>query len=1188
MKEKVLSLAKGNFTYEPPELILMPDTLEESVVAGTKTTLSFVLKNRRGTKIKGFGSVEEPALNFLPVFHAEINELQVEVDATELIPGEGLKGKIALVTDCGEISLPYDIKIIQPELADEKGVIKDYHKLRERFQENPEHGAALFHDPRFEEVFLYRDESGRRLYHHLKKTNTKLQGMEEFLVAKGKKKAIRFYVKHLVSGQKKNIGIEYEMQGKDIQDSLQIRVNTWGSMGIQIRSTEDFIEPEVHRIWTDEFVGSTAVVRFQILSDKVPAGRRYGSLILESLYETKEIQISAHNGRDSKERKVARARKAATALLVRTYLAYQEGRIEEKEYQDMLQKNRMVIRKLSGDYELAMSGYIAVILGDEAEILNFFQKTERLEPPQLGADARGVENYILIEYVKCLYTKRKEDRQHLVRLLEAYMDNGYQSVPLFLVSLHVDEKYHTTEKKAAAILQQMKNNPNHILLHSELLRVYRHDAGMITTLDPDTLSAVYYGARLNLVTEEISLAVSYLAERAVAWDNLLFMVLEKLYGQYGQEDTLRSICGLLIRSEKREKKYFPWFAKGVEQHLRLTELYEYYMYTMDYASSFSLPDSVISYFQYENHLNDQCKAFLYAYIVRKRKEQPENFRAYGTHIREYALKQLGRHRVTEDIAVIYEGLFSEDNIRDSVARDLPYVMFDHLLTCSNERMQSVVVVHTEMKEESVYTLHNGQAMIQIYTSDYQLYFVDREGNCCAGTIDYKLQKLLHLDDFAPVCFEHGADHVYLLAHLAVKAIRAARLSDTQVAVLQRVSELGCLCDYTRHKLLMRLYDHYSQQKQTDLLLGLLEILEPGMIKRERLAEVAVACIHFGTQQEMFDRAEQMLARYGIQNCDKKALLLLVRDRIQKYKGGFVPLLVKWSYYLYRQGCYDKTVMTYLASYFMGSTSALTSVFDKCRELSQGVMEDGVKERLLGQVLFSGNNPMKYDEIFLEYYEDGNNRVLVKAFLSEIAYEYITDRLELTEEIFVKIEKEAFYVRDTVMVLAALKYYSNAENFAWKQQEFIERNLELFASEGLILTFMKKFIGKLSVPYEIENSTLIQYNSGTNRGVFLHISPDGEHYETEPMRKVFDGIYTKDLLLFSDEETVCYIEEEETGEKTDAMHVKRKNTDIKAPGFFQMVNDMIQAKENGDSEKYENLRRQYERRHAVAEKLFKIQ
>lgn len=1189
MKEKVLSLAKGNFTYEPPELVLTPEKLEFDALAGRKTTESFVLKNRRGTKIKGFGSVDEPALNFLPVFHAEVNELQVEVDASDLVPGEQLKGEIYLVTDCGEISLPYEIHVVAPKLSDDKGIVDDYHKLRERIQENPEQGAALFHDPGFEEVFLYRDEAGKSLYHQLIKRNTRLQGMEEFLVAMGKKKAIRFYVKHPASGQKKQIEIDYEVQGADIQDSLQIRVNTWGSIGIRIRSDQDFIEPERHQLWTDEFVGSTGVVNVRILADKVPPGRRHGNLIIESPYEKKEIRICAHNDRESRERKVLRARKAAVALIIRSYLDHQEGILEEEEYQELFRKNREVIQKLSGAYELAMTGYIAVILKDELEILNFYQAAERLEAPQLGADSKGVENYILIAYVKYLYTKREEERQQISRLLEAYMDNGYQSIVLFLVSLHVDGRYDIPERKVEAIRRQMEQDPNNVLLHSELLRVYGRHPDVLNTLDSDVLAVICYGVRKGLVSGELSLTISYLAERISEWDPLLFTVLSGLYEQFGQEDTLRSICGLLIRSEKRDSKYFPWFAKGVEKHLRMTDLYEYYMYTMDHSHTFSLPDSVISYFQYENHLNDQCKAHLYAYIVQKRKEQPENFRIYGTHIREYALKQLERHRITEDIAVIYEGLFLEDNIQASVARDLPYIMFNHLLECQNADMESVVVVHVEMKEETVYPLVGGQAVVQIYTPNYQLYFVDRQGYYHAGTVSYRLHKFLQMDEFAPVCFEHGSDHVHLLAHLAVRAIRGARLEEYQVTVLQRVAELGCFRDPMNVKLLLRLYDHYSQQKETTLLVELLEAMPAAQIKRERLAEVAVACIHHGMHAGMYDKAEAMLSRYGIRGCDKKALVLLVRDRIQKYQGKFVPLLVKWSVYLYHERCYDREVMNYLACYYMGSTRTLTGIYNKCYAVSGGVVEDGTKERLLGQVLFSGTSPLEYQKVFLEYYEKGSNRVLVKAFLSQFAYEYIVDRLYLPEDIFVRIEKEAFYVRDTVMVLAALKYYSEEKAFAWKQQEFIERNLENLVSEGQVFLFMKKFIGKVAVPYEIENSMLIQYNTGTAKGVFLHIKKAGEEsFETEPMRKVFDGIYIKELLLFSDEDMICYIEEEETGKKTDEIHVNRKDTGTTVPGLFQMVNDMILAKEDNDTEKYEHLRRQYEKQRAVAASLFKIQ
>lgn len=79
MKEKVLSLAKGNFIYEPPGLILTPDKLEFQVAAGERRTVTFTLVNERGTKMKGFGSVEETELEFLPVFHAEKNELKLTV-----------------------------------------------------------------------------------------------------------------------------------------------------------------------------------------------------------------------------------------------------------------------------------------------------------------------------------------------------------------------------------------------------------------------------------------------------------------------------------------------------------------------------------------------------------------------------------------------------------------------------------------------------------------------------------------------------------------------------------------------------------------------------------------------------------------------------------------------------------------------------------------------------------------------------------------------------------------------------------------------------------------------------------------------------------------------------------------------------------------------------------------------------
>ena len=374
MREKILSLAKGNFIYETPKLCLSIEKLVFEVTAGTHGTASFLLENSFGTRVKGFGTVEEMCIDFLPFFDGTKNELTVDVDAGELNPGEKLKGNLDLITDCGEEKLPYEITIVSPVLRDEEGEIRDYPTLKKRIEKNPEHGVDLFLAPEFRDAFLYRDESGRILYDCLLKKNTKLQSLEEFLVAMKKKKAIRFETEH-PSGRE----LIYELDGTDKADAISIRVNTWGHAGIHVRTTADFIEVQTHVLWTDEFVDRRDVLEFTICADKVPAGRRHGDLILQTPYEKKVIHITAHNRIGEKERKIQRARKKAIAMAIRMFLSYQEKRVTREAFGKFLKKNREILEKISGTYEQAVRGYIAVILREKENILSFFQETENLK-----------------------------------------------------------------------------------------------------------------------------------------------------------------------------------------------------------------------------------------------------------------------------------------------------------------------------------------------------------------------------------------------------------------------------------------------------------------------------------------------------------------------------------------------------------------------------------------------------------------------------------------------------------------------------------------------------------------------------------------------------------------------------------------------------------------------------------------
>ncbi len=1184
MREKVLSLAKGNFTYETPELILTPDRLAFDVIEGEKKSVSFGLKNRRATVIKGFGSTDDPHISFLPVFHAAENELTVEVDARELAAGKCLKGQLYLVTDCGEEQLPYQINVVPAVLQDEYGEIRDYADIRKRIERDPKEAVALFHSPSFRRQFLYRDEMGKRLYDHLVHKNNKQQSMEEFLVAMGKKDAVRFQIIHPASGSRKEI--EYALNQKDIEDVVEIKINTWGNVAIRISSTEDFIRPATDIIHTSEFqADGKATIPFTVCADLVGEGKRTGSLVFESRYEKKEIEISAWDEKTKEQIHDKLDIHAQGVQLYRAYLTLLEKPDESEQLKEWIHEKGELIDQICVGYELAVHGYLSVKLGEKEKLLDFYREAQDLPMPSVGDDSQKVENYLLVQYVQYKASQRQEERERICRLMDVYESQGYDSVVFFLLRLRLDERYQSAEKKAEDISLKIQEGNNSPILYSELMRVYIEEPSVVTSLDPAVVCAIQYGVRHGMMTREIAMTVSVLTQRMMTWDSLAFGMLEQLYKEYGLVETLYSICGMLIRAQKREKKYHSWFKLGIKEKLRITELYEYYMYTIDFETTFSLPDSVLSYFQYENHLNDTCKAFLYSYVIKKKKERPDLYAMYQEEIHTFAMEQISYHRVSEDIAVLYEELFRPETMDETIAGHLPSVMFHYRLTCHAPQIESVVVLHREMREKLVYPLHNQQAMIQIFTPNYQLFFVDRDGHYLAGTVDYTLTRILHLDELAQSCYEMGSQNVHLLVFLAVKAMRSVRMTPEQAGTLHRLMQLECLSDFDQSRLLLCLFDYYSQTRESSYLLEVLDHIIPEKMPKDKLGKIATAYIYRG----MYDKAYKILLKYGTEGCETKALAMLTAQQIQQRQGEFIPILMKWSYKLYQEKCYDKGIMDYLLKYYMGSTQALTQIFKKCMSILPSQIGDGSKERLLGQVIFTGKNPGGYEEIFSDYYENGSNRMLVKAFLSYYAYEYLVEHLvDLKEEIFVKIEKEAFYVQEKIMVLATLKRYSKEGNYAKKQEEFIVRHLEDCVADGLILSFMKRFVGKVTVPHEIEDTLLIEHYSGTDKEVFLHMREGDKEEVVVPMEQVFDGIYTKKICLFAGEQRTCFVEEEETSNRTKPVTVKPGEGKSRSQGYFNMVNQMIRANEKGDEKTYHELRQTYEKTRQTAAKLFTIE
>lgn len=89
----------------------------------------------------------------------------------------------------------------------------------------------------------------------------------------------------------------------------------------------------------------------------------------------------------------------------------------------------------------------------------------------------------------------------------------------------------------------------------------------------------------------------------------------------------------------------------------------------------------------------------------------------------------------------------------------------------------------------------------------------------------------------------------------------AKIDEQHAEVLHRVLKRKKLREYMQQRVLLRLYDYYRETKNVALLLEILDNIDSGKMKRERLGDVAADCIYQG----LFDKATAMLCREELNN-----------------------------------------------------------------------------------------------------------------------------------------------------------------------------------------------------------------------------------------------------------------------------------------------------------------------------------
>ena len=1159
MKEKIERFSNGDFEYELPFLCLSEEEIRIMVEADKTYQGSFIISNSEKRQMKGYVYSTHRLMKLVDTtFFGTECTVSYEIDTAYLNEGDRIEGEICIICEFGERLLPFSIVVEEPYCMTSIGKVGDLFQFTNLARMDWSEAKKVFKSEEFERVFLMKEERYQFIYRHLLKSISTSQALEEFLIAIHKKAAIRLDI------DKQEV--EYQITSARIADKLVLTKNHWGFAEIRVTTDVPFLQLDQKFLWADRFIGNTYQISYSIDPSDLNYGNNFGHIYIKTAHQTITVDVMcSYKKKDSSTMDSKRAerllRKKTEAQLVSNYLDFRLGRITLEEY---INEAEVWIKRMPGTQthklKELMKIHLSILSGKTklAEELLYDLSSE-----ELALRKRSVLEYCIYLYLSALFYKDDHTTMHAADNIRKYYENGYFHWQYLWLLLQTDKRYDKGNSiKLADIKEQFVNGCTSPILYYEALDILNEEPYLLRELGKFEIQVIHYGIRNRQLTREVSNQFTYLANKMKSFHPLIFKILEKLYEKYGTNEILTAICCQLIKGLKRTEKYFKWYELGVEAQLRITELYEYYMYSISSTTKGVLAQQVLLYFIYNSNLSDKKKTFLYANIINNKEENEAIYRTYYKRMEVFATKMLESHLINHDLAVLYREFFQRSSISSEMAKHLPYVMYRNELQCNNPNMVSVIVIHKELGTQEQVSLTEQKAQINLFSSSAEIFFVDSFGNRFVESVDYNVTPYMNAQEYEMLCSNHS-DHYMLLIHLFDRYQKYRIINDAAIELRKRILSLEGLTKEYLTSCYQTLIEYYYEQYQDELFELYLNQLDLTMVspaERTKFLELIVIRL-------IYKKAVEALQTFGVEKIPINRLIKLCSSWITTSElESENPFIVELCYYVFKNKKYDEAVLRYLILYYTGSTREMYQLWMAAREfdLDTHLLE----ERLLTQMLFSESYIEDSFLVFRNYYKDVTNQLLVRAYLTYFAYRSLVHENIIADEMYAIMKRELYYEENDVCLLAWLKYNAINQSLTENEQIFAEYNIGRFVRKGIILPFFLDYKQSLSLPDRIMDKCYIVYHTDPRKQVYLHyrLLNSSQEYITERMQNAFLGIHVKEFMLFYHEVVQYYITEE-LGEETNITESYHLQYDSGTPqdddSNYNQINLMLMAMEMQD-------------------------
>lgn len=1185
LRDTIEKLSRCKFDYSTPEIILSVDRIEINLEEGKDYSGTFTIMNTDNIAMKGIVYSSNEIITFpINQFTDAVNQIQYNVAGRDLIAGESYHIEIVIISNCGEVMIPVQIQVEVPFCNTSLGKIKDLFQYASLAKEDWIGALELFKSDEFERVFLHNDSKNQMIYHNLMKNNDLNRALEEFLNVIHKKVPINLQINKQT--------FEFKIYSDEFfMDKIVITKDTWGYLEAKISTDTPFLSLEHTWIKPENFIGSTYNLEFVINPLLLRDGKNFGQIFIKTYNQTMVIDIVCHYVKETRNREEHHHQNRECEIeLTKVYLRFRSSMINLEQY---IVESESLLNKMSSSenqvlYTMLQTHLYIITNQSEkaAQMLDTFLDYESDFKKSSGIEYCG---YL---YLKAMHYQEQETIDQAIREIRYIYENGLKDYRILWFLLYLDKNYEENVLyKLAQIKEQVLSGTHSPILYFEALNIYNTDPSSLHELGEFELQVMDYGIHNDSIAKETAAQFTYLATREKTFRYNVFKNLEILYDKYYTEEILNAICTILIKGQKTATKYFSWYRLGVEAGLKITQLHESYMYSIDEENNIILSAPILLYFIYNSNLSDNKKAYLYAYIIRNKEQNPSIYRTYLKQMENFCLKQIGLHNINHNLAIIYEDLLTKDMITESIADDLPYIMFRHILRCDNQEIKGVIVEHKELNTQTFIPLTCGEAQINLFTENAEIFLVDYNDNRYVLTIDYTLTKLMNSDRYIDACYSYNIDNPMLLLSLSEKLDKYQKLDDNAVIIRGKVIGLINLREEYLKRYLWALIQYHYDIMDGDYLKSNLSSMNIRSLDKSNRVKLIEYAIISGMYTEVLD----LITVYGYVHIPAKRLLKLCRGLITgeycQLSEDYKKILVGMCFHVFRSGKYDDSILLYLIEYYYGTTKNMYDLWKISKETKLNTTE--LEERLLGQILFAKSYIGNAIDVFNSYYIEGHNSKLVKAFLSFYSYRYLVHDRVVNDDLFHIIQKELVLVENEVCMLALLKYISTKSALSDEEIKFANYHVYEYLKKGFFLPFFQEFKKSFLLPQYISDKFYIEYKTDPKKNVVIHYRMNNnseEEFIVEPMKNVYMGIHVKEFVIFYNEELQYYITEEDMKEEniivSDSIKLD-KTLDEEENSKYNSINLMLMARELKDDKTLVQIIKNYMKNEFIMNGLFKI-